>query len=113
MSYCRFAWDGSDVYVYEDVSGGWTCCGCRIGENRFNSPTIEGMLLHLVEHKKAGDFVPRYAIESLWYDLPGPNDPVRPEPEEFRKSREMIERIRKEVADEKANPLDRKDGANE
>lgn len=31
VSYARFGWDGSDVYVYADTSGGITCAACALG----------------------------------------------------------------------------------
>lgn len=32
MSYARFGWDGSDVYVYADVGGAIVCAACALGK---------------------------------------------------------------------------------
>lgn len=72
MSYCRAIYNESDVYVYHDVSGGFTCCGCTLETERrpyFNVPTRTDMIRHLGEHKEKGDIVPDYALESLKLDL--------------------------------------------
>lgn len=31
MSYARFGWNNSDVYVFAHVGGGFECCACSIG----------------------------------------------------------------------------------
>ena len=79
MSYCRFAWDGSDVYVYEGENG-FNCCGCWLNERGFDCDTPEQMILHLAAHRRAGHFVPFHAVESMWNDIEGAREPVRPEP---------------------------------
>lgn len=68
MSYCRFAWGGSDVYVYEG-STGITCCGCSLGGCDTEEP--EEMIAHLAQHRRAGHVVPEHAITALWNDIPG------------------------------------------
>jgi hypothetical protein len=78
MSYCRFAWGGSDVYVYRSA-GGIECCGCRFGTN-FTAGTPEEMIAHLATHRRAGHFVPPEAIELLWNEIPGAESPRAPEP---------------------------------
>ena len=48
MSYCRWSSDGfkCDVYVYEDVSGGWTChVAARKVVNFHEAPTQPGSIL--------------------------------------------------------------------
>lgn len=73
MSYCRFGWDDSDVYVYSDVAGGWTCCACqlntpapgRIFPPSANLNTPGEMAAHLRKHRDAGHTVPDYAIADL------------------------------------------------
>lgn len=68
MSYARFGCDGdSDVYVYQDVGGGWTCCWCKLGPPRsnVNVETRSEMLEHLLDHRAAGQSVPEHAIERL------------------------------------------------
>lgn len=94
MSYCRFAWEGSDVYVYAsgtDDEPTWVCCVCILGKE-WNYPSPEEMIAHLAEHKKAGHFVPPHVIAALWEDIEGPNEPVRPEPEEMAAARRMLEK---------------------
>jgi len=64
MSYCASGWDGSDVYVYKDVTTKhivcWGSCGC------FKSVTAKGMIEHLQNaHIRQGECVPDYAIERL------------------------------------------------
>jgi hypothetical protein len=79
MSYVRFAWDGSDVYVYDSCSGGIECCGCRFGTS-FNCQTPEEMIAHLATHRRAGHFVPEYAITGLWNAIEGQTKPRKPAP---------------------------------
>lgn len=79
MSYCRFGWNGSDVYVYESERG-LTCCGCRLVDGGFDCATTVEMIAHLAAHRAAGQFVPAHAIESLWAESPGAQRPSRPEP---------------------------------
>jgi len=93
MSYCRFAWDGSDVYVYPSAHG-IVCSGCRFEKNfagDFTAGTPEEMIAHLALHRRAGHYVPPYAVEALWLDIPGAGDPVNPEPEELARVKKMIE----------------------
>ena len=67
MSYARFGWEGSNVYVYADVGGYLNCCACILGDDgRFYS-TGE-MLNHLVKHRMAGHTVPDSCIEELEAD---------------------------------------------
>lgn len=73
MSYCRFAWDGSDVYIFESERG-IECCGCRFKDD-FVTDEPEAMIAHLARHRRAGHYVPRHAIESLWADIPGAQRP--------------------------------------
>lgn len=71
MSYCRFGWDGSDVYVYESCSGGWECCGCIMNGN-WNYSTRQEIVDHLLEHRKQGHTVPQYAIDRLREEIKTP-----------------------------------------
>lgn len=66
MSYVRWnstprgAYD-SDVYIYEDVSGGITCCGCD-----FNTDDTEMMVTHVqTEHTEKGEAVPDFVIPRI------------------------------------------------
>lgn len=57
MSYARFGCDGSQVYIYDDCSGGTTCCGCALVEGtgvRVNTRTHLGMVLHVLRHRLHG-----------------------------------------------------------
>lgn len=65
MSYCRFWWDQSQVYVYADFSGHITCCSCALSEGDFRAAGPEAMIQHLMEHRAAGHHVPDYALERL------------------------------------------------
>lgn len=78
MSYCRFAWDGSDVYVYESAQG-IECCGCRFDEH-VTVQAPEEMIAHLARHRRSGHFVPEHAITGLWADIPGAQRPPDGEP---------------------------------
>jgi len=37
MSYARFGWDGSDVYVFMHVSGHLECCACILAHGDWES----------------------------------------------------------------------------
>jgi hypothetical protein len=89
VSYCRFGWNGSDVYVYESAEG-ICCCGCWLSEESVYFDTPELTIEHLIEHRKAGHFVPEYAIAELWQEIEGAKDPVRPEPEEIKKAHDWM-----------------------
>lgn len=67
VSYCRFAWDNSDVYVYESAQG-IECCGCRLSKNWFVGTDVE-MIAHLTEHLIAGHTVPKYAFDRLLEEI--------------------------------------------
>lgn len=71
MSYARLAPD-SDVYVYEDVRGGYTCENCPrtrwapdSDNPQFRCTTAGEMVDHLMEHRARGERVPDDAIEVL------------------------------------------------
>jgi hypothetical protein len=75
MSYARFGWDNSDVYVYMSVSGFLECCGCLLVplKDEFDAPVFYGrstqeMIDHLKRHEEAGENVPQDIYESLWED---------------------------------------------
>ncbi len=61
MSYVRWGENDSDVYVFEDVNGGVTCCGCDDGQNL----SAEEMGRHLSWHIAQGDEVPVGVIEAV------------------------------------------------
>ena len=70
MSYSRFGYERSDVYVFEHVGGWIECCACILNYRDESSPfffhakTPREMLAHLEEHKKSGDNVD-YAMYSI------------------------------------------------
>jgi hypothetical protein len=65
MSYCRFS-DG-DVYVFLDIHGYFSCCGCFLDKDR-PYPTTEDIIIHLREHEAAGHYVPEFTFQSLEAD---------------------------------------------
>jgi hypothetical protein len=77
MSYARFGWEDSDVYVYEHVGGYIECCGCSMAPpeeddyfevTRLN--TAREALDHLEKHVKFGDGVPMSAFRGILADHP-------------------------------------------
>ena len=66
MSYCRMS-EGSDLYIYEDVTDGLMCCGCPLIQpwGSFRCGTPAEMLEHIKEHQAKGDSVPQHAIDRL------------------------------------------------
>ena len=70
MSYCRFS-DNSDIYLFDNISGGWECCNCYLGEGgkATNLETRTETIKHLLKHKDAGHKVPTYSIERLVEEL--------------------------------------------
>lgn len=67
MSYARFGWGGSDVYIYLDVGGYLCCCGCVL-DKPWRYDTTAEMLAHLDEHRRAGHCVPDDCVEELKAD---------------------------------------------
>lgn len=67
MSYCRFS--EADVYVFPDVRGYLSCCGCWL-DKRGNSAyySTDDMIAHLREHIAAGHHVPDHVIPALERD---------------------------------------------
>lgn len=66
MSYARFGWEGSDVYVFLDVSGHFNCCGCSLDDGWHDS--TDAIVAHLRAHQAAGHHVPADTITSLEHD---------------------------------------------
>lgn len=92
MSYCRFSWEGSEVYVIES-RGGIECCGCKLEESGFICDSPELMIHHLAHHKRAGHFVPPDAVASLWEEIEGPNSPTFPEPQSISDANAMMAKL--------------------
>ncbi len=89
MSYTRFGWDGSDVYVFRSASG-IECCGCILQERRWvddeTYPLFRGYyeavgeriqttftdtdeaVAHLTKHIAVGHVVPAHVIPELLAD---------------------------------------------
>lgn len=66
MSYSRFGWDESDVYVF--MSSDSLCCsGCIMGD-QWDYYSTQTMVDHLEEHIKQGHSVPHTIIPELWFD---------------------------------------------
>jgi hypothetical protein len=74
MSYARFGWDGSDVYVYEHVGGFIECCGCSLAKDEDGGvfgfgythlKTPREALAHLDQHVATGDCVPMRTFERI------------------------------------------------
>jgi len=75
MSYCRFGWDGSDLYMFEHV-GRFICCSACL----FDDPWIVELhslgdaLEHVHKHRVAGHNVPdgleaEIGQENPWSDI--------------------------------------------
>jgi len=88
VSLARFGQDGSDVYVYDDVSGVIACCACQFAafpksyftptrvvlDRDWNPPSgstgaltaqAQEMLAHLEQHLVAGHHVPPSVFDEL------------------------------------------------
>lgn len=102
MSYVRFAWDGSDVYVYDSCNGGIECCGCFF-QTPFNCATPEEMIVHLAKHRRVGHFVPEYAITGLWNSIEGAVKPRKPQPATMERSALMMQIFMLQIALEKTD----------
>jgi hypothetical protein len=94
VSYVRWSSPGhphsydSEIYIYDDVSGGTTCCGCSLNDDgRWNGdrnpdyrdhrdddenePNVAGhpeTIAHVREHIAAGHAVPDFVIPRLQKD---------------------------------------------
>lgn len=89
MSYARFGWDGSDVYVFLHYQGFFTCCACSLQEREWieepsailggylkpvgeiietDFRTTAEMINHLDQHRAAGHCVPDSTYEDLIAD---------------------------------------------
>jgi hypothetical protein len=64
MSYARFGWDGSDVYVYLCVDGHLECCACLLSTD-WKHRSTDDMIAHLRTHQAAGHTVPPHVIPKL------------------------------------------------
>lgn len=73
MSYCRMS-DTSDVYVYGSEKG-YVCSWCELDGKYDNDSdgtifqTPQDIVNHLLEHRKIGNQVPQYAIDTLQSEI--------------------------------------------
>lgn len=96
MSFVRFGVDGSQVYLYDDINIGPTCCGCSLSERLpdrtdaelaemwvpagmdrefyrqrwapdFATHNVDAMLAHIGEHRAAGHVIPEW-VDGLLRD---------------------------------------------
>lgn len=72
MSFVRWGEGGSDLYVYADVAGYVTCCGCWFGggisadpADDFRTTELDDMLAHVARHRAEGHHVPRWLEDGL------------------------------------------------
>jgi hypothetical protein len=76
VSFVRFGSDGSQVYIYDDVDRGPTCCFCGLAKvtydedenphwEDFSSRTLDAMLHHVADHRAAGQVVPEWVDHAL------------------------------------------------
>lgn len=80
MSYARFAWDNSDVYIFATYDGTIECCGCHINDGAsITRDGPEGMLDHVKSHREFGDTVPSYVDERLEWEIAHPGEEYRTE----------------------------------
>lgn len=76
MSYARFGWDGSDVYVIHAGDLDALECYCA---DRFVTPLRSEMVSHLMAHRERGDCVPQEAMDELTTEIEHDGDSVRAE----------------------------------
>jgi len=69
MSYCRFASDGSDVYVIGSTFEGEPCWVCHCTPDPFMTLSRQVMVNHLAYHRGQGDKVPDHAFERLHKEI--------------------------------------------
>jgi hypothetical protein len=110
MSFSRFGWYNSDVYVFEHVGGYIQCCGCALPE--FNKDdeifatvdlkTPKQALEHLSIHKDAGHNVDRamQGITEAYPDLDVEIDPYVKTEEQNKRDEEIWERFFTKDSDE-------------
>jgi hypothetical protein len=76
VSFVRFGTDGSQVYIYDDIAVGPTCCFCALAKRShdeggnlhwvdFATRDLDAMLAHIAEHRAAGHTVPDWVDQVL------------------------------------------------
>jgi hypothetical protein len=82
VSYARFGWDGSDVYVYEHYAGFIECCGCMFCDWEKDVfpqlKTAREALEHLDKHVEAGHCVPADTFEKIRNEYPDLDKEIEP-----------------------------------
>lgn len=76
MSYARFGFDGSQVYVYHSTSDMLVCCGCAL-DGSFETASRAAMIDHLRDHEAAGYRVPLCVFEAFEAEIASLGDDVR------------------------------------
>lgn len=67
MSYARFSY--ADVYVFLNVEGYLSCCGCSFPDpEQTDFDTTADLLAHLAKHRAAGHDVPEETLDALKAD---------------------------------------------
>lgn len=103
MSFSRFGWEDSDVYVFEHVGGFIQCCGCAISEDEislesfgmYDADTPREMLSHLDRHEEVGHNVDyaRKNILAEYEDLDVTIEPYVRSEEEQKRMDEFWKRV--------------------
>lgn len=117
MSYSRWGWNGSDVYIFGTEWVGQRaieCCDCHFAD--YDEPgaffdNYGDLLRHISDHRAAGHHVPDYVDQRIREEIADPTeqwvpvgelpevmhpDPgiVRPEPESLRRIRDRMDAYR-------------------
>jgi hypothetical protein len=68
MSYARWTED-SEVYVFQ-IEGGFECHFCKQNNgDHMDFKTRSDLKEHLLDHRKQGDMVPEYALETIEQEM--------------------------------------------
>lgn len=102
MSYARFGWDNSDVYIFTTLISknpahyAIECCGCLLDKGEkleepytdmlgltheysykgFKAETSGEMIAHLIKHKAIKHHVPDFTIQDILKDYPDENKTI-------------------------------------
>lgn len=112
MSYARFGWEGSDVYIYEHVSGFIECCGCSLVKPEddyeifgfYHANTAREMLTHIDQHLAKSDTVPTDCIDRIKEEHPDLDAQIPPyvrTPEQEARYQKLLNKIKKDLDDSK------------
>jgi len=111
MSYARFGWDNSDVYVFLHVGGFIECCACVLAHEDwepFHAGDTQTMVNHLKKHEISGHVVPPSVYERLWEDHEENMEFIRNKEKHYSKELpedwlETLEEIRNKIAQAEEN----------